>query len=46
MELQLLDYTLEDLQWGEHTALDGKSLSVSVADLREQIIDLFPRHPN
>ena len=40
MELQLLDYTLEDLQWGEHTALDGKSLSVSVADLREQIKDL------
>ena len=40
MELQLLDYTLKDLQWGDHTALDGKSLSVSVADLREQIKDL------
>ena len=40
MELQLLDYRLEDLQWGEHTALDGKSLTISVADLREQIKDL------
>ena len=40
MELELLDYTLEDLQWGERTALDGKSLSVSVADLQEQIKDL------
>jgi glycine reductase complex component B subunit alpha and beta len=40
MELQLLDYRLEDLQWGEHTALDGKSLAISVADLREQIKDL------
>ena len=40
MVLQLLDYRLEDLQWGEHTALDGKSLTISVADLREQIKDL------
>ena len=40
MELQLLDYALEDLQWSERTALDGKSLSVSVADLQEQIKDL------
>jgi sarcosine reductase len=40
VELHLLDYTLEDLQWGERTALNGKSLSVSVADLQEQIQDL------
>ena len=40
MELQLLDYTLEDLQWSERTALNGKSLSVSIADLQEQIKDL------
>src|SRR4029453_13199043 len=42
MELQLLDYTLEDLQLCERTALVGKSLSVSVADLQEQIQD--PSH--
>jgi glycine reductase complex component B subunit alpha and beta len=37
MELELLDYAVEDLQWGECTALNGKSLSLSVADLQEQI---------
>ena len=42
MELQLLDYALEDLQWSERTALDGKSLFVSVGDLQEQIKDLSP----
>ena len=40
MELELFDYTLEDLQWGERTALNRKSLSVSVADLQEQIKDI------
>jgi glycine reductase complex component B subunit alpha and beta len=40
LELELLDYTLEDAHWGQRTALDGKSLSVSVADLQEQIQDL------
>jgi Glycine/sarcosine/betaine reductase component B subunits len=40
MELQLLDYALEDLQWSEHTALDGKSLFVSIDDLQEEIKDL------
>jgi glycine reductase complex component B subunit alpha and beta len=40
MELELLDYTVEDLQWSEHTVLKGKSLSISVADLREQINEL------
>jgi glycine reductase complex component B subunit alpha and beta len=40
MELELLDYTVEDLQWSEHTVLNGKSLSISVADLQEQINEL------
>src|SRR4029434_4300200 len=40
MELQLLDYSLEEIQLSEHTTLNGKTLSVSVADLQEQIQDL------
>ncbi len=40
MELQLLDYFLEELQWGERTSLNGTCLSVCVADLHEQIKDL------
>ena len=40
VELELFDYAVEDLQWGEQTALNGKSLSLSVADLQEQIKDL------
>ena len=40
MELQLLDYSIEELQWGERTCLDGTCLSVCVADLQEQIMDL------
>jgi sarcosine reductase len=40
MELESLDYTVEDLHWGERSALNGKSLSVSVADLQEQINEL------
>ncbi len=40
MELELLDYTIEDLRWSERTALEGKSLSISAADLREQVKEL------
>jgi sarcosine reductase len=40
MELEILDYAVGDLQWGERTALKGKSLSISVADLQEQINEL------
>jgi glycine reductase complex component B subunit alpha and beta len=40
MELELLDYAIEDLQWGEHTVLKGKSLWLSVAELQEQIKEL------
>lgn len=40
MELELLDYSVEALRWGEHTSLNGKSLTVCVADLQERIKDL------
>ena len=40
MQLELLDYHLEDIQWSARTSLNGKSLSVSAADLQEQIKDL------
>ena len=40
MELQLLDYFLEEVQWGERTSLNRTCLSVCVADLQEQIKDL------
>ena len=40
MELALLDYAIEELQWSEHTALRGNSLLIAVADLEEQIKDL------
>jgi glycine reductase complex component B subunit alpha and beta len=40
MELELLDYAIEDVQWGEHTVLEGKSLSISVAELQEKINEL------
>ena len=40
MELELLDYSIDEFQWGERTALTGKSLSVSVADLQELLTDL------
>jgi glycine reductase len=40
MELELLDYSIDELQWGERTALTDKSLSVSLADLRELLRDL------
>ena len=42
MELELLDYSIAELCWGERTVLDGKSLSLAVADLQEQIKDLPP----
>jgi len=40
VQLEILDYHLEDIQWGARTSLDGKSLSVSAADLQEKIKDL------
>jgi sarcosine reductase len=40
MELELLDYSIDELRWGERTALTGKSLSVYAPDLRELLKDL------
>jgi sarcosine reductase len=40
VELEILDHTLDELAWGEQTSLNGKRLSVHVADLEEQIKDL------
>jgi glycine reductase len=40
MELELFDYSIEELQWGERTALRGKSLTVAVADLRDLLAGL------
>jgi len=40
MELELLDYSIEDLEWGKRTALDGKCFSICVDDLQKQINDL------
>ena len=40
MELELFDYSVEALQWGERTALDDNCFSICTADLQEQIRDL------
>jgi glycine reductase len=39
VELELLDYSIEEIQWGERTFLKGKSLTVAPADLRELFRD-------
>jgi glycine reductase complex component B subunit alpha and beta len=40
MELELLDYSIDELRWGERTALTGNSLSVYAPDLQELLKDL------
>lgn len=40
MELELLDYSLDRLDWGERTRLDHRLLSLAVTDLQGQINDL------
>jgi len=40
MELELLDYSIGDLQWGERTVLSGSSLTLSRTDLENEIRDL------
>lgn len=40
MELELLDYSIDEIQWGERTFLKDKSLTVAPADLRELFRDL------
>jgi len=36
VELELLDYILDDVNWSERTTLNGKTLAISTADLQEQ----------
>jgi len=40
MELALLDYSIDQLQWGPRTALTGRSLTISEADIRDLLGDL------
>src|SRR5262245_29182949 len=42
MKLELLDYSIDELRWGERSALTGKTLTVAVAELRELLKDLSP----
>jgi glycine reductase len=39
MELQLLDYTVASVEWGERTRLDGSSLSVSLTELKDRLAE-------
>ena len=40
VELELLDYALEEIEWGDQTRLNGKSLSLCLTDLQAQIQEL------
>ena len=40
MRLELVDYHLEDIQWGEHTLLSGGTLFLNAADVQNEIKDL------
>ena len=40
MRLELLDYHLEDIQWGERTLLSGGTLFLNPADVQTEIKDL------
>ncbi|HEY6380560.1 MAG TPA: glycine/sarcosine/betaine reductase component B subunit [Pseudolabrys sp.] len=40
MELELFDYALEEIEWGDQTQLNGKSLSICLTDLQAQIQEL------
>lgn len=40
MELELFDYSIDDLQWGKRTALTGKSLLLCQNDFQELFKDL------
>jgi glycine reductase len=37
VELELLDYSIESIRWGERTCIDGKSFSLNVIELQNQI---------
>ena len=40
VELELHDFHVENIQWGDRTSLAGQQLSVSLAEIQEQIKDL------
>lgn len=40
MELELLDYSIERIEWGEQTLLEGKSLSISLPNLQNELGEL------
>ncbi|HEY6401527.1 MAG TPA: glycine/sarcosine/betaine reductase component B subunit, partial [Blastocatellia bacterium] len=40
VELELLDYALEEIEWGDQTRLKGKFLSLCLTDLQAQIQEL------
>jgi len=42
VELELLDFHVDDIQWGEQCSLVGRQLIVSLAEIQEQIKDLTP----
>ncbi len=39
MQLELWDYSLEQIQWGERTSLAGKSLCLNLSDIQTRITD-------
>jgi glycine reductase len=40
VELELFDFHVDDIQWGDRTSLVGGQLSVSLVEIQEQIKDL------
>ena len=40
MELELFDFHIDDIQWGDRTSLTGRQLSVSLSEIQDQIKDL------
>ncbi len=40
MELELFDFHIDDIQWGDRTSLAGGQLSLDLAEIQDQIKDL------
>jgi len=40
VNLELFDYSIDHIEWGERTRLEGKSLSISLVDLQSEIKEL------
>ena len=40
MELELFDFHIDDIQWGDRTSLAGGQLSLGLAEIQDQIKDL------